>query len=267
MLKRLLLLAVLVTACWSVSTAVFAEDKDDSNGDTAVVKLDSCSAIKPVAKDHMPNWAYERFDALSLEDCEKFFGLGYTESELSELLSGALYIEDTDNWPEPVDNSKALKTFLAPNLNLTRGSSEHIGNTNMHHVYGADGFTLHNQSDPFWMLHRWNHAGKEPNHIRVSVELEHHYQHYHDWWDYRMYHDSPVYNEPWWHYYRRLNHSYEERNSDADGYQTFKMKVRYQHRKCHEDGWICWRPWTTYRESSNCNVAAHVHHYGECYDD
>ncbi len=48
---------------------------------------------------------------------------------------------------------------------------------------------------------------------------------------------------------------------------AFEMQVSYEHRKYHEDWWICLPPWQEYSVSSNCYVGWHLAPEDECYVD
>ncbi len=234
--------------------------------------LNTCSDIKALARQTMPGWAFQRLEALSESECTELLG-GMTYSELKWALANAEYIEDPDAPRTQVTGvtgafEGTLEEFLQRDESLRRGHPYHLPGTDIHILIGPDqGATRRHIGAPFWMKHRWDDAGRETSHIKLTVELKHHYSHYDAWFNYLMYVDYTPYDEPWYHYYRSVTFDSEEVNYDGDGYRTFEMQVSYEHRKCHEDWWICLPLWQEYSVSSNCYVAVHLAPEDECHVD
>lgn len=152
-------------------------------------------------------------------------------------LAQAEYIENPqDARIQVTDVENAFDGTLQEFQNLTpqRRASHHNPGTEIHPP--AEGWaTGQHAGDPFYLGYRWRDAGRETNHIRLSVELEHHDRHFHDWRNYRIYVDRSPFYDPWFHYYRKIRSDNEWSGSNGDGHQDFEMHVSYQHRKCHKD--------------------------------
>ena len=228
--------------------------------------LDTCSDIKALARQIMPGWAFQRLEGLSETECVDLLG-GMTYAELKSALSTAEYNENPgDPRTQVTDVDGAFEGTVEEFNDLIRDRrlSEHIPGTTLHPP--APGWTAGQHSgDPFYLGYRWNDAGRETNHIMLSVELEHHEKHFHDWWNYRMRVDRSPYHDPWYHYYRKVRHDSEWGSSTDDGYQDFEMHVSYQHRKCHKDWWICLARWRSYDVHSHCRASSHRIRSGECF--
>lgn len=100
------------------------------------------------------------------------------------LVQAASDYHSSDAEPEPTSNEVIILPLL-PGYSRGDGTSSsshtHDGDPPDHHHHAGQGDGNPLAHGSWWDYYdfRWRHAGQEPDHIKVFVELEHHWDHFH----------------------------------------------------------------------------------------
>lgn len=123
----------------------------------------SCTEIRVIAEPLVDPAMYAAISRLSTAECAEVADL--TRSELEDMFRSAMY--DPDWEPDYVTahtNSGDEGIPVPPHSH----DAQQGGIVGRHESFFSD-----------WLYHKWRHAGQDQDHIVITVELDHHYSHFH----------------------------------------------------------------------------------------
>ena len=262
MFRRFWLLVSAAVCSWTVLLSAPIWAIDPVNVDDEV--YESCDQVSRVARQAMSAEDYALFLNMTEEECLDRFG-GRTRSELKAYLAAGGY---RVYWQQPLDVAAqfagSADEFTA--LYLTGDGSQHVHDDSLSedgHVHPHDEDVLEgiggaHGSDIEWVPHAWRRAGARVDHLRVTVDLRHHYFHFHTPSRNFHYHldDVPIQDGDKYFFYRNIRVTGQLNGPHGDGARAYRITSRYEYKICDSDE-ECDRLWKRTTRRTQCLARAH----------
>lgn len=284
MCTRLWLLAGIVLLLLLMGTPVFADDLPGASDNAPVEPSDAmrawlgqdtgdpltCADVTFMAAAILPQAAIDELNSVSEADCVEPVE-DMNRIQAWTLLSSVQYEPGND-----ATGSRSIEIPLTPGTTRNSGTetaphTHDYESTHDHHHHGGTqgGAVGQHDSWPEYYTFRWRHGGEEQDHIKTSVEIDHHWSHFHYARDFyptlHMVDDDH-------HQYRQfsadgaLGGKNDSNNYDL-AYEYYTITVRYEYRYC-AISWWCFKSWDKHQHSSTCRAKSHNEWYSEnCYID
>lgn len=214
-----------------------------------------------------PNYAI--LEAMSEQECVARFG-GMTRADLKSYLASKKYF---NTWQKPLDIGEVFEVdpeadFTLPNTGDTIYQETEDGG----HIHLPKGGVIGAHGGaPRWLAHRWFNSGREPDDIRVAVDLEHHatglFEHFHKARNLAAYVVR---------YGRTCNNRYVfckdvyvsgvkvNTNNEGD-FTKYRLSVRYKYQACVNKNQTDCRSWQSRSKRKTCKADFHYRSRPHCF--